>query len=61
MTGATQTIDATSYARGVADERERCLRAVAGERLTDGTLQPYDAAYNIAINHAIAAIKRGQE
>ena len=55
------------YARGYAvicaqaaidQERERCLAACLHERLTDDTGTDGDIAYNLAIDHCAAAIRR---
>lgn len=39
------------------EERERCLQAVAGERLRDDARTPEDVAYQHAIDDCLAAIR----
>jgi hypothetical protein len=43
--------------KAVAEEREACALAAEAERLTDGTNDPADVAYNNAVKHCTAAIR----
>src|SRR5262249_20820117 len=60
----------SNYAEAtVVKEKEECVKAVEAEAIedcpgnwTDGALAPEDKAYNLAIKHAAAAIrKRGEK
>ena len=48
---------AAAERRGAEVEREACLLAVEGERLTDDTGEPEDDAYNQAVDDALNAIR----
>lgn len=43
--------------KAVAGEREACALAAEAERLTDGTNDPADVAYNNAVKHCTDAIR----
>lgn len=42
-----------------AEERDRCIQTVLGEHLGDDVTYDADKAYNIAIRHAVTAIREG--
>lgn len=43
--------------RGAARERQACIEAAEGERLTGETGEPEDEAYNNAIRDVVAALR----
>lgn len=47
-----------AIARAILAERKRCAEAVLAEKLAGETTDPTDISYNVAIEHAHAAIWR---
>lgn len=56
--GRGSDADARVIARAILAERKRCAEAVLAERLVGPTDDPTDISYDLAIEHAHAAIWR---